>query len=1012
MPRLDASDKKKLLRTMLLSRMGDLREQSLIRQGRGWFHVSGMGHEALAVAGYLLQDGDFFAGYYRDRPIALARGISSYELALAFFAKRNSASGGRQMPAHYSDRERGILSIASVVAASLLPATGMAWALQIDRRPNVVLTTVGDAGTREGDFFEAAAFALEKNLPVVFLVEDNGIGISTATSHTHPLALGLLNRAQWSVFDGCHVDEVFQAVQPALHAARSGEGPQFLWCRTERISSHSSADDHRKYRSDSELQSLADKDPLNRLRGDLLENQILSASEFAKIEESIKEEVRREYQRAWEEVDPEPADLLKHVLGPAVNAPALPIRNLGEQCRMVDAINATFHAAMDSIPGTVFFGQDIADPKGGVFSLTHGLSTKDPRRAVNSPLAESTIIGTAAGMAAYGKRPVFEIQFVDFFWPGFNQLVTQLSTLHWRSCGEWSAPAVIYAPYGAYLPGGAIWHSQSNESVFAHFPGLQVAVPSTPGDAAGLFWSAFHALSPSIILIPKHLMWNSHAVPDSLEPVPFGKAVIRRSGDSLTVVTYGNGTEVVDKALHDFSQAEGVEVIDLRSIVPLDLRTVAGSVARTGRLLVVQEDGESCSVGQNLIARITGDRDVFAGLRAPPALVAKPDVNIGYNPALEYAALPSPQQVQDKMRELLANDARPRSERPSVTQPAPTATAHRKFTESMADHSPDSASPESFPITVPTLGEGITSASVASLLKNPGDPVQADDSLCELETDKALFPVESPHKGTLLRWLVAIDDEVEVGRRIAELSLSTDCTRSTDSPPEPSPSCPESTPEPRRGGLPAHVVASLRDVVPAHLSVRARWEPVRKARALAKEKNPQSAPSPTAFAAFAILKAMKRHPLFCSTVLPDGSLAEQDPFDMGIAVALKEDALDTAVIPKASELSAPAFFEAYRNAVAEVRAGRSRSKAAVPLILTSMGRFEVLDAQPLVVPPAIATVFLGCAHQAPAADGTMVPTVNLCLSFDHRWLNGAAAAAFMADVRQFLEAEQPVSPSP
>jgi 2-oxoisovalerate dehydrogenase E1 component len=181
MAKLDANDKRKLLHTMLLSRAGDLREQSLIRQGKGWFHVSGMGHEALSVAGYLLQDGDFVSGHYRDRPIVLARGMDSYELALTFYAKRNSSSGGRQMPAHFSNRELGILSVNSVVGTSMLPAAGIAWGIQLDKNPNVVLATIGDAGSRQGEFFEAIAFALERQLPVVFLVEDNGIGISTVT---------------------------------------------------------------------------------------------------------------------------------------------------------------------------------------------------------------------------------------------------------------------------------------------------------------------------------------------------------------------------------------------------------------------------------------------------------------------------------------------------------------------------------------------------------------------------------------------------------------------------------------------------------------------------------------------------------------------------------------------------------------------------------------------------------------------------------------------------------------
>ena len=378
MAKLNAEDKKKLLRTMLTSRSGDLREQSLIRQGKGWFHVSGMGHEALSVAGYLLKDGDMFSGYYRDRPIALARGIGNYDLALSFFAKRASASGGRQMPAHFSNNALGIFSIASVVSSSLLPAAGLAWGMKLDGKTNVVLTTIGDAGTRQGDFFEAVAFALERQLPMVFLVEDNGIGISTVTEKMHPLGLDMLNASRWNIIDGCDADSVFEGMQPALESARAGNGPSFIWCRTERISSHSSADDHRKYRSEEELAELDDKDPINRLKADMIASGDLTEDAFTKLKESIEKEVRADYTRAFEELDPRPEDLMKHVTGPSAKIPSLSLSLETKEPRMVDTINATFHAALRKSREVVFFGQDIEDPKGGVFKATVGLGELRP----------------------------------------------------------------------------------------------------------------------------------------------------------------------------------------------------------------------------------------------------------------------------------------------------------------------------------------------------------------------------------------------------------------------------------------------------------------------------------------------------------------------------------------------------------------------------------------------------------------------------------------------------------
>ncbi|MFW6354809.1 MAG: thiamine pyrophosphate-dependent enzyme, partial [Verrucomicrobiota bacterium] len=822
MSRLDAEKKKELLRIMLTSRLGDLREQSLIRQGKGWFHVSGMGHEALAAVGRLLREGDYFAGYYRDRPIALGRGMSNFDLALAFFAKRSSPSGGRQMPAHYSDREKGIFSVASVVAASLLPACGLAWGVKLDRKPNVVVATVGDASTRQGDFYEAVAFAKERQLPIVVLVEDNGIGISTPTDGIHPLALGVLDARDWQTIDACDVETVHAAAAEAMEAARTGGGPRFLWCRTERISSHSSADDHRKYRPEKELAALAAKDPVERFKQLLLAEGVYSEKEYDALHAEVEEAVRRDFARAWEELDPDPADNLDHVLGPSTPAPSLQLP-LEEKARMVDAINGVFHAALGSSRDFIFFGQDIEDPKGGVFSLTKGLSSAYPENVYNSPLAESTIIGVAAGLAAYGKRPVFEIQFTDFLWAGFNQLLTNLSTLHWRTSGEWSAPAVIYAPYGAYLPGGALWHSQANEAALAHFPGLQIAIPSTPEDIAGLFWSAMHGQSPTVVLIPKHLMWHPQTLREAPAPVPFGKARRVQEGEDLTIVAWGNCLELVQHALAEEDLGEGVvELIDPRTIVPLDLAAIKASVRKTGRLLVVHEDAESCSVGQKIIAQVVGDRELFGALAAEPVLLAKPDVNVGYHPDLEYAMLPSQGEVRRLVRQLLAarlergTRAMPRN---PVDLPTPN-MAREKFRESFSEGVETSSVRE---IRVPLLGEGIASAKVISLVAKPGDEISEGDTLCELETDKALFPVEAPFGGTLKQWLIAEDEEVEVEQRMVELEVEAvegSSPRRVAVPEAEGRRAPVQV-RPTEGGLSPYIVAQMRNVVPAHMTVKA-----------------------------------------------------------------------------------------------------------------------------------------------------------------------------------------------
>jgi len=258
-------------------------------------------------------------------------------------------------------------------------------------------------------------------------------------------------------------------------------------------------------------------------------------------------------------------------------------------------------------------------------------------------------------MASVGMRPVFELQFVDFHGPGWNQISQNLATLRWRTFGNWTCPMVIYAPYGAYLPGGSLWHSQANESLFAHIPGLRVIVPSTPEDAAGLMWTAMHSENPVIFLVPKHLFRLQMDVPATVPPVPFGKARIRREGSDLTLVTWGNTTEQSLEAARRLADEIDVEVIDLRSIAPWDKETVLKSIQKTGRLVVVQEDGESCSVGQMVISEMLGDEDRFSNFLAAPRLVSKSDVHIGYNPIYEYGCLPSTADVIAAIREVAEN---------------------------------------------------------------------------------------------------------------------------------------------------------------------------------------------------------------------------------------------------------------------------------------------------------------------------------------------------------------------
>ena len=1002
---LDAEARHSLLRVLWRSRLGDLREQSLIRQGKGWFHISGMGHEALAAIALYMEAGDYAFPYYRDRAFCLQRGISDFEMALAFYAKRDSSSGGRQLTGHFSDRSLNIWSHPSPVGAHLLPACGAAWGMQLDGKPNVVYASLGEAAARQGDFFEAVCFAKEKKLPIVFVVQDNRIAISTSTTWTNPIALGVLDTSEWVRVDGSKVEAVANAGRIALDQARSGKGPAFIWCDVERFSNHSSADDQRMYRAVSELEAMNRNDSIHRLQDQMIADGQLDEEQAAAIEEEVREEIKAVYRAASEADDPLAEEYELHMTGASQEIPE-PAIELDKSCRMLDAVNRTFHAAMDEMQDVVFFGEDIADPKGGVFNLTKGLSTKDPQRAVNSPLAESTIMGVAVGLASYGKRPCFEIQFVDFIYPGWNQLVSNMATLRWRSFGQWTCPLVIYAPCGGYLPGGALWHSQSGESSFAQIPGIRVVVPSTPGDAAGVFWTALQGEDPTIILLPKHLMWAELPAPKSVASVPLGQARMVRSGDLLTLITWGNCIELVEETLESMESELDVELIDLRSIAPWDKEAITASLIKTGRLMIVQEDNISSSVAQMIVAEMCSLPEVLENLKAPPVIVSKSDVHIGFNPIYEYAALPDKARIAAGLERLLSITLET-----SLEVETTGGTVGKKLINSApADlaqtantHNPSEMSKT---ITVPILGEGIRTARVVSILKQAGESVKADDPLCEVETDKAVFPIECDADGVLGEWQIGEDDEVKVGQDL--VSLKTTDPVAEDKPLAVGSNdvklCQDADTA-KTSALSPEVIGSMQRIIPATIEMTCNWESVRDAR-LKSKKLPGGTLSTSTMTAWAVVEAMRKHKRFASTVKGEQLVSDPERFDLGVAVALPGDKLEIAVVKHANTLSWETFPDVFNQSLSRARKGEVDSKNRVSLTISSMSTYNVRSAIPVVVPPAVATLFVGAPYLASdpkSKDKDSREVVSLVLTFDHRWINGVGAAAFLSDVRKGIE---------
>src|SRR5690242_1805769 len=304
MPELSREDKLRLLTILLESRHGDLREQNLNRQGKGHFHVSGMGHEGLAAISIQMQSDDYIVPYYRDRALVLGRGVSSRQLATDYFAKARGESHGRQMPSHYSCAEKHIWSVPTPTGSQLLPACGMAWGIKLDGKNAAVVATVGDAATRQGDFYEAICFAKERKLPVLFVVEDNAYGISSPTREINPLALDVLQPTDWQLVEGRDVQALHDAAAKALERARSGQGPSFFWVKMERLSSHTSSDDHKLYRSAEELEALEECDPLKCWKERLIEEKVISSTDFEKLDREVKERIRDEYSAAEKAEDP------------------------------------------------------------------------------------------------------------------------------------------------------------------------------------------------------------------------------------------------------------------------------------------------------------------------------------------------------------------------------------------------------------------------------------------------------------------------------------------------------------------------------------------------------------------------------------------------------------------------------------------------------------------------------------------------------------------------------------
>ena len=680
-------------RWMLLSRKLDDKEIQLKNQSRIFFQISGAGHEAVLVAaGYTLRPSyDWFYPYYRDRALCLVLGVTPYEMFLqAVGAKDDPASGGRQMPSHWGHKRINIVSPGSPTGTQFLQAVGCAEAGRLYERlidipgretryhgDEVVYVSSGEGATAEGEFWESLNTACGKRLPVVYLIQDNGYAISVPVEVQTPGGdLSKIVRSFPNLHvlnaDGTDFVESYRVMQEAVAWARDRRGPALVHARVIRPYSHSLSDDEKLYKTPAEREREAQRDPLHIHARFLRDAGLATEADLAAIAEEVEREVNLAADQALAAEKPPKESAAWWVFSPDVDPASsafdTPEQPTGKPDTMVAAINRTLKDEMAANPRVVVFGEDVADAtreealsavpgKGGVFKVTHGLQRLyGATRVFNSPLAEANIIGRAVGMATRGIKPVVEIQFFDYIWPAMMQLRDEMAMLRYRSGNNFSCPMVVRVPIGGYLRGGAPYHSQSGESIFAHCPGIRIVFPCNAVDAAGLLRTAIRCDDPVMYLEHKHLYrqtYNKGTYPGSEYMIPFGKGALRRDGEDLAIITWG---ALVQRALLAAQQAEqegiSAAVFDLRSIIPYDWEGIAALVRRTNRVVIAHEDHLTGGFGAELAARIVGE--LFEHLDAPVRRVASLDTPVAYSPDLEEVILPQSADVLAAIRETAA----------------------------------------------------------------------------------------------------------------------------------------------------------------------------------------------------------------------------------------------------------------------------------------------------------------------------------------------------------------------
>lgn len=668
---VDVDTQKHWYKLIHQARLVDNKARNYLRQAKGWsYHASHAGHDGIQVALGLTfrQNRDWLFPYYRDMLTCLAAGITPYELILNGLSKADDiASGGRHMSNHFAKIPIGIWNVSSATGNHTLHAAGIARAAKYYGVDRIAFSSQGESSTSEGYVYEALNGASREKLPVVFVVQNNGYGISVPTSQQSANTIVSENyRGLKDLLivncDGTNPFDSWRAMQEAVEYVKSGEGPALVHALCKRIFAHSNSDRHDLYRSPEEITECETMDPLPRLRTFLLEESHVPVADLEAIEAENTRLVDSAADRGEAAPDPNPETATLYVVHE--QAPVSPEETVaqegGPMVTLREAINETLIQEFRRNPNTFLWGQDVASKdKGGVFNVTKGMMQEfGERRVFNAPIAEDFINGTANGVARYSPDVwvcIEGAQFADYYWPAAEQLV-EFSHEYYRSNGQFVPNVVIRLASGGYI-GGGLYHSQTLEAFFQTLPGLRVVMPAFADDAAGLLRQAFRSRGITLFLEPKYLYNQIFAKSPDPGPeyrTPFGKARIRREGTDLTILTYGTTVHWSLRAANQIKEEHGaeVEVIDLLSIVPFDWETIFASVKKTNRVLVVHEDKVVSGVGGELVAQI--NEKCFEYLDAPILRVGAAYAPIPFSRILERAVLPQVEDVYDKALQVLS----------------------------------------------------------------------------------------------------------------------------------------------------------------------------------------------------------------------------------------------------------------------------------------------------------------------------------------------------------------------